>query len=224
VAIRRANSAQTNITAEISAVEAGIVPRAALTAAEQEIAQLKSDKGTLRKDVKDARDVADKAIRVLQSTKALLDTANERLVENKLEPVEAKGAPTADGTDGTEDAFSETNANNISVDTDEEDHTRGLGGGRAGGTLKGRVSLFDKAIHVITCLLVPVCKQAFGSYLFTSFVVAPVVTFVTRTFYVMRGVIHGRTTPLTRIRPCRAAWMDTGNAQNVMLLKPLGEL
>jgi hypothetical protein len=119
MAIRRANSAQTNITAEISAVEDCIVPRAALTAAEQEIAQLKSDKGTLRKDVKDARDVADKAIRVLESTKALLDTANERLVENKLGPVMA----TADGTAGTEDALSETNANNIMVDSEEEDPT-----------------------------------------------------------------------------------------------------
>jgi hypothetical protein len=58
-AIRRANSAQTNITEEITAVEDRIVaPRAALNAAEQEIAQLKSDKVTLRQRVKDARDIA----------------------------------------------------------------------------------------------------------------------------------------------------------------------
>ena len=96
-----------------------VAPRAALNAAEQEIAQLKLDKDTLRQRVKDARDIVTKATRALESTKALLDTANERLVENKLGPVMA----TADGTAGTEDALSETNANNIMVDSEEEDPT-----------------------------------------------------------------------------------------------------
>jgi hypothetical protein len=37
--------------------------------------------------------------------------------------------------------------------------------------LKGCVSPFNEPIHVITYLLVPVCKQAFGSYLFTYLLV-----------------------------------------------------
>jgi hypothetical protein len=98
-----------------------VAPRAALNAAEQEIAQLKLDKDTLRQRVKDARDIVTKATRALESTKALLDTANERLVENKLEPVTAKGAPTADGTDETEDAFSDSDPRNV---TQDEDHTQ----------------------------------------------------------------------------------------------------
>jgi hypothetical protein len=120
-AIRRANAVSANITQAITAAEAGIVPRAALTAAEQEIVQLKADKGTLRQDVIDARDVADQAIRVMQSTKALLDTANERLVKHNLDTVMPKVAPTADGTDGTEEALPDTDAVNISQDSVNED-------------------------------------------------------------------------------------------------------
>jgi hypothetical protein len=97
VAIRRANSAQTNITAEISAVEDGIVPRAALNAAEQEIVQLKSDKVTLRKRVKEARedahDIVTKATRALESTKALLDTGQRAPCREQVGASHGQGGP-----------------------------------------------------------------------------------------------------------------------------------
>jgi hypothetical protein len=135
-AIVRANLAQTNITEENTAVEDRIVPRAALNAVEQEITQLQSDKAEgkakcthLRKLVKEARDA-------LESTQALLDTANERLDKAGLEKVTAKVAPTANGaaaspTDVTEDAsvgsaetcaaFSDTDPRNVTQETQEED-------------------------------------------------------------------------------------------------------
>jgi hypothetical protein len=130
-AIRHANAVSANITQAITAAEAGIVPRAALTAAEQEIEQLKSDKGTLRQKVKEARDVgkedfrvardvANKAVRGMNSAKALLDTANARLTEANLETVMPKAAPTPNGTDGTEGAFSEADMNHVSMDTQLE--------------------------------------------------------------------------------------------------------
>jgi hypothetical protein len=59
-------------------------------------------KTNLRKRLKEARSA-------LGSTQALLDAANKRLVEHKLDPVAAKAAPTTNGTDGTEDTFSDSN-------------------------------------------------------------------------------------------------------------------
>jgi hypothetical protein len=105
-------------------VEDRIVPRAALNAAEQEIAQLQSDKAEgkakrthLRKLFKEARDA-------LESTQALLDTANERLVQHKLEKVTAKVAPTAEsaaangGSAETSTPFSDSDPRNVTQDED----------------------------------------------------------------------------------------------------------
>jgi hypothetical protein len=81
-AIRRANSAQTNITEEITAVEDHIfVHRAALNAAEQEIAQLKSDKVAGKAKRTNLRKLVKEACAALESTQALLDTANKRLIQ-----------------------------------------------------------------------------------------------------------------------------------------------
>jgi hypothetical protein len=74
----------------------------------------------LRQKVKEARDVANKAILVMNSTKALLDTANERLAKANLETVMPKVAPTADATDGPEEALPATHPNNISQDSQLE--------------------------------------------------------------------------------------------------------
>jgi TolA-binding protein len=179
-AIRRANSAQTNKTEEITAVEDCIVaPRAALNAAEQQIAQLeqeivqlKLDKAAGKAKRTGLRKTANDRSAALKSTQALLATANKRLVENSLETVTAKVAPTAN------DVAANGGSAETSTPSGGQRHAGGrpLVGGRAGGRaggsyLKGRVFLFDKPIHVITYLLVPVYKQAFGSYLFTSFVV-----------------------------------------------------
>jgi hypothetical protein len=138
-AIRQANAVAANITEAITAAEAAIVaPRAALTAAqqeivqlkayktgaEQEIVQLKSDKAgakviktNLRKRLKDA-------CSALRSTQALLDAANKRLVENDLDPVKAKAAPTTNGTDGTEetppDNLNEVTQDSIELEEGEE--------------------------------------------------------------------------------------------------------
>ena len=121
-AIRQANAVGANITQAITAAEAGIVPRAALTAAEQEIVQLKEDKTAAEQEIAQLK--SDKAgakviktnlrkrlkdaCSALGSTQALLDAANKRLVEHKLDPVAAKAAPTTNGTDGTEDAISDS--------------------------------------------------------------------------------------------------------------------
>jgi methylmalonyl-CoA mutase N-terminal domain/subunit len=120
-------------------VEAGIVPRAALTAAEQEIVQLKEYKNAAEQEIAQLKSdkVADKARRTnlrklvkeardaLASTKALLHTANKLLVKNKLGPVMAKVAPTPNGTDGQEDPLSDnTNPMEVTQDLDEEDPTQ----------------------------------------------------------------------------------------------------
>jgi hypothetical protein len=113
-------------------VEDRIVPCAALNTAEQEIAQLQSDKVTLRQRVKGARDIVVKAKRALESTQALLEMTNERLVQAGLETVTAKVAPTTNGAaaDGgsadTSTPLSDTDAVNVTQEEDpssEEDHT-----------------------------------------------------------------------------------------------------
>jgi hypothetical protein len=120
-AIRHANAVAANITQAITAAEAAIVPRAALTAAEQKIVQLKEKVKEARdagkKDFKVAQDVANKAVSAMNSAKELLDTANARLAEHKLETVMPKVAPTVDGTAGTEGAFSQAEMHHVSIDT-----------------------------------------------------------------------------------------------------------
>ena len=111
-AIRQANAVAANITEAISAAEAAIVaPRAALTAAEQEIVQLKEDKTAAEQEIAqlksdkagakviktNLRKRLKEAGHALGSTQALLDAANKRLVEAKLDPVAAKAAPTTNG-------------------------------------------------------------------------------------------------------------------------------
>jgi hypothetical protein len=123
-AIVCANSAQTNITEEITAVEDRIfAPRAALNAAEQEIAQLKSQKTAGKAKRTGLRKVTNEARAALESTQALLDTANKHLVENNLEKVTAKVAPTANGAAAnggsaeTSTQFSDSDPRNV-TDTD----------------------------------------------------------------------------------------------------------
>jgi hypothetical protein len=118
-AIIRSNSAQTNITEEITTAEASIATNAdALKAAKDEhktdVDNLKLDVDNLQLDVdnlnlkvddlkvqlKSAREIAVKATRADEGTMALLSTANERLRANNLEEVTAK-APVSDAESPT---------------------------------------------------------------------------------------------------------------------------
>ena len=152
-AIRQANAVAANITEAITAAEAAIVaPRAALTAAQQEIVQLKAyktgaeqeivqlkayktaaepeivqlkaDKAAAKEIRTNLRQHVQEARSARNSTQALLDAANKRLVENDLDPVKAKAAPTTNGTDGTEetppDNLNEVTQDSIELEEGEE--------------------------------------------------------------------------------------------------------
>jgi outer membrane murein-binding lipoprotein Lpp len=101
-AIICSNSAQTNITEEITSVEA--LPGNALKAAKDEhktevdnlnlnVADLSQKFADLRRQLKNARKITVQATRARNSMATLLDTANERLRENSLEEVTPKPAP-----------------------------------------------------------------------------------------------------------------------------------
>jgi antitoxin component of MazEF toxin-antitoxin module len=190
-AIIRSNSAQTNITEEITTVEA--LPGNALKGAKDEhktdVDNLQLDVDNLQLDVdnlnlkvedlklqlKSARVIAVEATHARDSTATLLATANERLRDNSLEEVTAKAAPGGTGT-----AYSPTGVEG------------GAGGSAIGTTTpmalfpppqspsrsrlrkllnEGLPSLFPfiEPMHVITYPLVPVYKQASGSSIRCSY-------------------------------------------------------
>ncbi len=92
-----------------------------------EIAQLKSQKAAGKAKRTGLRKVANEARAALESTQALLDTANERLVVNNLEKVTAKVAPTANGAAAngrsaeTSTHFSDSDPRNVTQEEEQEE-------------------------------------------------------------------------------------------------------